>query len=66
MLTRYSGINLGGGLARLALATFLSIGSMGVADNQMEAVSFGKEKPAVPGTSEAAMQENRRVEINYR
>ncbi|NBR50056.1 hypothetical protein EBU02_14680, partial [bacterium] len=39
---------------------------LGVADNQMEAVSFGKEKPAVPGTSEAAMQENRRVEINFR
>jgi peptidoglycan-associated lipoprotein len=39
---------------------------LGVSDSQMEAVSFGKEKPAVPGTSEAAMQENRRVEINYR
>ena len=37
-----------------------------VADSQMEAVSFGAEKPAVPGNTEAAMQENRRVEINYR
>jgi len=39
---------------------------MRVADSQMEAVSFGAEKPAVPGHTEAAMQENRRVEINYR
>jgi len=39
---------------------------MRVADSQMEAVSFGAEKPAVPGNTEAAMQENRRVEINYR
>jgi len=39
---------------------------MGVADSQLEAVSFGQEKPAVSGFTEAAMQENRRVEINYR
>ena len=39
---------------------------MSVADSQMEAVSFGQEKPAVSGFTEAAMQENRRVEINYR
>ena len=39
---------------------------MGVEDSQMESVSFGHEKPPVPGTSEAAMRENRRVEINYR
>jgi len=38
----------------------------GASDSQMEAVSFGKEKPAVPGNTESAMQENRRVEINYR
>jgi peptidoglycan-associated lipoprotein len=39
---------------------------LGVSESQMEAVSFGKEKPAEPGNSETAMQENRRVEINYR
>ena len=39
---------------------------LGVADNQTEAVSFGKEKPAVPGHDEAAMAENRRAEIVYR
>jgi peptidoglycan-associated lipoprotein len=57
--------NLGLGQKR-ADAVRKALSLMGVADNQMEAVSFGKEKPAVPGTSEAAMQENRRVEINYR
>jgi len=39
---------------------------LGVPESQMEAVSFGKEKPAARGYSEASMQENRRVEINYR
>jgi peptidoglycan-associated lipoprotein len=38
----------------------------GVADNQLEAVSFGKEKPAVLGNSEAALEKNRRTEISYR
>jgi peptidoglycan-associated lipoprotein len=39
---------------------------LGVADNQLEAVSFGKEKPAVQGTTEAVMEKNRRAEISYR
>jgi len=29
-------------------------------------VSFGKEKPAVMGMTEAAFEKNRRVEISYR
>ena len=37
----------------------------GVSDNQIEAVSFGKERPAVPGDSEQAMAKNRRAEIIY-
>ena len=57
--------NLGLGQKR-ADAVRKALSLLGVADSQMEAVSFGKEKPAVPGTSEAAMQENRRVEISYR
>ena len=57
--------NLGLGQKR-ADAVREALSLLGVADTQMEAVSFGKEKPAVPGNSEAAMQENRRVEINYR
>jgi peptidoglycan-associated lipoprotein len=39
---------------------------LGVAEPQIEAVSFGKEKPAVIGSSEAAMEKNRRAEISYR
>jgi peptidoglycan-associated lipoprotein len=39
---------------------------LGVADSQLEAVSFGKEKPAVLGNSEAALEKNRRAEISYR
>ena len=39
---------------------------LGVADNQIEAVSFGKEKPAVMGSNEVAYAKNRRVEFNYR
>lgn len=32
------------------------LGLLGVAENQLEAVSFGKEKPAVQGSTEAAME----------
>ena len=39
---------------------------VGASDNQIEAVSFGKEKPAVEGTSEEAYAKNRRVEFSYR
>ena len=39
---------------------------LGVPEGQLEAVSFGKEKPAMQGTTEAAMQKNRRAEISYR
>jgi len=38
----------------------------GVDESQIEAVSFGKEKPAVMGSSEAVMEKNRRAEIVYR
>ncbi|MEI7761976.1 MAG: peptidoglycan-associated lipoprotein Pal [Comamonadaceae bacterium] len=43
-----------------------ALGLLGAPDNQLEAVSFGKEKPAVPGSDEAAMAKNRRAEISYR
>ena len=43
-----------------------AMGLLGVADSQIEAVSFGKEKPAVLGSDEAAMARNRRAEISYR
>ena len=38
---------------------------LGVSDNQIEAVSFGKEKPAVQGSGEEAWAQNRRAEIRY-
>lgn len=39
---------------------------LGVGDAQVEAVSFGKEKPAAQGGGEAAWAQNRRAEIFYR
>ena len=51
---------------RRAEAVRRALGLLGVPDSQMEAVSFGKEKPAVPGSDESAWAQNRRVEIVYR
>ena len=51
---------------RRAEAVRQSLGLLGIGDNQVEAVSFGKEKPAVPGSDEAAWAQNRRAEIAYR
>jgi len=42
-----------------------SLALMGVSDAQMEAVSFGKEKPKAEGATEAAYTENRRADIVY-
>ena len=42
-----------------------SLNLMGVSDNQIEAVSFGKEKPKAEGDNEAAWAENRRADIVY-
>ena len=39
---------------------------LGVSDNQLEAVSFGKEKPVAAGSNEEAWAKNRRAEIVYR
>jgi peptidoglycan-associated lipoprotein len=39
---------------------------LGVADSQLEAVSFGKEKPAAMGTDESAFAKNRRTELTHR
>ena len=46
-------------------ATRKSLNLMGVSDDQMEAVSFGKEKPKAEGDTEAAWTENRRADIIY-
>jgi len=51
---------------RRAEAVRRSLGLLGISDNQVEAVSFGKEKPAVNGSDESAWAQNRRAEIAYR
>jgi peptidoglycan-associated lipoprotein len=38
---------------------------LGVPESQLEAVSFGKEKPLATGASDADQAQNRRVEIRY-
>ena len=38
---------------------------LGVNDSQVEAISFGKEKPKATGSSEADWAENRRADIAY-
>ena len=43
-----------------------ALGLLGVTDSQVEAVSFGKEKPAVAGFDQESMARNRRAELNYR
>lgn len=42
-----------------------SLTLLGASDAQMEAVSFGKEKPAVVGNDESAYSKNRRAELSY-
>ena len=39
---------------------------LGVAEAQIEAVSFGKEKPAALGADEGSMAKNRRAELAFR
>ncbi len=38
---------------------------LGVSDAQLEAVSYGKEKPTAQGSAESDLAKNRRVEIRY-
>ena len=51
---------------RRAEAVRQALQLLGVPDSQVEAVSFGKEKPAVDGHDETAWAKNRRAEIAYR
>jgi peptidoglycan-associated lipoprotein len=46
-----------------AIANYLSI--QGVSNSQIETISYGEEKPATLGHSEAAWSKNRRVELIY-
>ena len=51
---------------RRAEAVAKSMALLGAGDTQIEAVSFGKERPAVQGNDEAAWAKNRRAEITPR
>ncbi|HJV80071.1 peptidoglycan-associated lipoprotein Pal [Noviherbaspirillum sp.] len=42
-----------------------SMSLLGVSDSQMEAVSFGEEKPKASGSDEASWAENRRADLVY-
>lgn len=37
--------------------------AVGVTDSQLSVISYGKERPAAPGSSEEAYSKNRRVEV---
>ena len=50
---------------RRAEAVRSALRLMGVRDAQLEAISFGEEKPAASGHDEAAWQKNRRADIAY-
>ncbi|MBC7470078.1 MAG: peptidoglycan-associated lipoprotein Pal [Ramlibacter sp.] len=51
---------------RRAEAVRRALGLLGIGDNQVEAVSFGKEKPSAMGSDESTWSQNRRAEIAYR
>jgi len=48
---------------RRAEAVQRALALLGASDVQLEAVSFGKERPAVQGSDEAAWAKNRRAEL---
>jgi peptidoglycan-associated lipoprotein len=51
---------------RRAEAVARSLMLLGVSDSQIEAVSFGKERPVNDGHDEAAWAKNRRAELKDR
>lgn len=42
-----------------------ALAALGVPESQMEAISFGEEKPKATGSDEAAFSENRRTDLAY-
>lgn len=50
---------------RRSVAVARQLTQQGVNAAQIEAVSFGKERPRASGTTEEAYAENRRADINY-
>jgi peptidoglycan-associated lipoprotein len=50
---------------RRAQSVKTALGVLGVKDSQVEAISYGKEKPKATGHDEAAWEQNRRADIVY-
>lgn len=50
---------------RRSVAVARQLTQQGVNSAQIEAVSFGKERPVATGTTEEAYAQNRRADINY-
>ena len=50
---------------RRAQSVKSALGLLGVQDAQVEAISYGKEKPRATGHDEAAWQQNRRADFVY-
>ena len=48
-----------------AEAVLKALRMYGVKESQMEAISFGKEKPKAPGHDETAYAQNRRADLDY-
>lgn len=48
-----------------AVAVKKAVNGLGVADKQIETISYGEEKPKATGDNEAAWAENRRADIVY-
>lgn len=46
-----------------AKALSVSLGRMGIGGERIKVVSYGEERPAVPGSSEVAWSQNRRAEF---
>ena len=51
---------------RRSQAVLRDLETLGVPDSQLEAVSFGKEKPVALGHDEASWAQNRRADLVYR
>lgn len=49
-----------------AQAVVKALKTQGARDNQLEAVSFGEDKPAATGHDEASWAKNRRADIRYK
>ena len=52
------------GVSRVTVRKALAL--LGVRENQMEAVSYGEERPAVEGQGEEVWSQNRRAEFKLR